>query len=188
MNPEFRPVYEAGGSLPIRLEVADVEHPPGRRYLHHRLVVADGRPGVVIVARRAGELLLVLSERRGAGREMWEFPRGSGEAEDAGGEDEYGDGALIRAGSRELREETGWTAREPEVIGRYLTDSTVFPQRVGVVACEIDPADPRGETDGEIDDVRWVSDSQLEELVRDGVVIDAHTLSALALLRARRDR
>lgn len=188
MNDTFTPVYEAKGSLPVRLETAPVEHPPGNFYVHHRLVVAEGRPGVVIVARRGDEVLLVLSNRRGAGLEMWELPRGSSEAVDAlgpeGQVDDFSDDTIIRAASRELLEETGWHAHEPRVIGRYLTDSTVFPQRIGVMACDVDTSEQQSETDGEVADARWVASGELDQLMRDGTIIDAHTLSALALLRA----
>lgn len=201
MPTEFRPVYECGGGLPVRLEVADVERPPGSRYLHHRLVVADGRPGVVILARRGDEVLLVRSVREAVGGELWELPRGSSEVADAegvgiagaesvAGEDPADSGSdaeatLVRAGCRELREETGWSASEARLIGRYRTDSTIFPQRMGVVLCRVDPPAQQGGTDGEVEEARWIGRVELDRMVRDGEIVDAHTLSALALAAAR---
>src|SRR5690554_2465342 len=85
----FRPIYEASGTLPVRLEVADVEHPPGNHYVHHRLVVGDGRPAVIIAASdieaanaATASMLLVRSYRSSVGADLWEFPRGSSDAED----------------------------------------------------------------------------------------------------------
>ena len=179
---EFHAVYEADGSLPVRLEVADMEHPPGHHYRHHRLVVADGRPGVAIAAERDGELLMVRSVRASTGGELWELPRGSSEISDVQGGDAYGDGALISAGLRELLEETGYTGIAPEVIGRYYIDSTVFPQRFAIVRCSVERTAPNASTDGEIEESRWFKISRLRELARSGEIRDAHTLAALGLL------
>lgn len=191
---EFRAVYEAGGTLPMRLEVQDVEHPPGHHYVHHRLVVADGRPAAVILALDAAaeSVLLVRSYRRAAGAHLWELPRGSSDVEDslplvAGGArvDEYSDEALLRAGLRELLEETGYAGRNARVIGRHVADSTVFPQRAGVVLCTVDRDAVPGATDGEVDEVRWFSLEELRGMIAGGEIIDSHTLSAFAFFWAR---
>jgi ADP-ribose pyrophosphatase len=185
MAESFRPVYEAAGNLPVRLEVADVEHPPGNHYLHHRLVVADGRPGVVIAAGDGTSVLLVRSRRASVDAELWELPRGSSDLDDGKSADENSDEALIRAGLRELHEETGYRGHAARIIGRYVTDSTVFPQRVAVVQCTVERNATPQPTDGEVEEARWFTIDTLRHMVVNAEIRDAHTLAAYAFLAAR---
>ena len=140
----YQTIYESGGTLPVRLEATEVENHLGKTYLHHRMVVGDGRPAAVVAALDGDSIVLVRQFRRSVGGDTWELPRGSSDVEDAvdavTGErvDEYGDAALIRAGLRELLEETGVTGLDARVIGRYVADTAVFPQRAGIVRCTVD--------------------------------------------------
>lgn len=184
MAEDFRPIYEADGTLSVRFEAAQVTRADGSQYRHHRLVVADGRPGVVIVASSELGLLFVRSRRASTGEDLWELPRGSSEIEDAVDADDYADDTLLRAGLRELREESGFAGRNARVLGRYFTDTTMFPQRMGVISCTVDPASPRSETDGEIDEMQWIAIDEVDRLLREGAVKDSHTLVAITLSRA----
>ena len=129
-------------------------------------------------------MLLVRSNRISTGRLLWELPRGSSEVEDAAGGDPFSDAALVRAALRELREETGRSGSEARVIGRFYTDTAVFPQPVGAVLCDVDPAEPVGETDGEVEEQRWFTRPELSALSGEGTV-DGFTLAVLGLLSAR---
>lgn len=169
---EYTSVYEdRRGSIPVRLEATPKRDPRGHEYAHYRLVASDGRPGVVIVATRASSVLLVRSRRDSVGRDMWELPRGAGDP---------GDRSLVHTGRRELLEETGYTA-EPMLLGTYVTDSTLFPHPMGVVRCEVQAGEPSSETDGEVDETRWFGRTSVLEMIADGTIADAHSLSALAL-------
>lgn len=178
MTGAFRPVYRSDEGEAVLLEAAALTTATGEQYLHHRLVFGDGASGAVIIARRGDDVLLVHSDRPAAGRGLWELPRGAGAADDA-------DARATAA--RELAEETGLRARTVTELGRYLTDSTIYPQQVAVVLCDVDERAQRSERDGEIDDERWVPASELDGFIRDGVIEDAHSLSALMIWRARRE-
>ncbi|GEM_PF-1876174 len=193
MTDDFQTLYESDEGddpLPVRLEGADVEHPPGQRYRHHRLVVGDGRPGVVIVAQKGDRLLLVRSKRLAVGEELWELPRGSSEASDQQDGKDDSDATLVAAAKRELAEETGYEEAqvvEASVLGRYFTDTTVFPQRVAVVHCVLQDELPKGTKDGEIQEDRFVELRALLQDFRKGEsgmwnIRDAHTIAALGLL------
>lgn len=192
-NGEFRAIYTSDGALPARFEIADMEHPPGNHYTHYRLIVGEGRPGVVAVARRGDAVLMVRQHRPSIGADLWEFPRGSSEvadAQSAGGStpddypDDYADETLIRAGLRELLEETGYAGENARVIGRYFADTSVFPQRLGVILCSVPDDAVAAATDGEVDEVRWIARAELMRMVGEGRILDAHTLAAVGLLAA----
>ncbi len=183
----FDTVYERTGGLSVRLETAPMIGANGRPYTHHRLLVADGRTGAVILAVRGDEVLFVRSYRASVGRELWELPRGAGDAADA--EPDAGERVGVGAGAapslvtgvRELREETGYLAGRARLLCEYVIDSTVLPQRMGVVRCEIAPGADPGPTDGEVEEVRWFSSAEVRGFLLDGTICDAHSLSALAL-------
>lgn len=189
----FEPVYEHTGGLSVRLETAPRLGASGAPYTHHRLLVADGRTGAVILAVRGDELLLVRSFRASVGEDLWELPRGAGDAADArpGAGMPFGLGAdaapSLVTGVRELGEETGYRAARAELLGEYVIDSTVLPQRMGVVVCELTLDAEPGPTDGEVDELGWFSWAQVRAFVREGTIADAHSLSALARWFIERD-
>ncbi|MBS0025619.1 NUDIX hydrolase [Microbacterium paraoxydans] len=177
MSDGFTTVYDSSDGLPVRLEAARRHTADGAVYTHHRLVVSDGRTGAVIVARDGDRLLLVLSARDAVGADLWEFPRGAGEAEET----------AVETALRELQEETGLRGVDPCLLGDYVTDSSIFPQRVAVVECRIDADAPRTIPDGEVSDRRWITVEDLADAVRDGTVRDAHTLAAITVLSSRKE-
>lgn len=174
----FKALYESRDGLAVRLDGAPRIGAGGQPYTHHRLVVADGRPGAAILATRGDEVLLVRSFRASVGRALWELPRGAGDEADREADP---DEPELVTGVRELREETGYAAGRARLIGRYVVDSTVFPQGMGVVHCEVAPGETPGATDGEVDEVRWFAAAELRSMIRNGAIIDANSLSGLAL-------
>jgi len=176
MTDEYATIFEdTRGGIPVRLEAAPKVDAAGRAYAHYRLVASEGRPGAVIVATRGGDLLLVLSHRGSAGRDMWELPRGAGDA---------GDPDVALTGRRELLEETGYAA-EAVLLGSYITDSTLFPHPMGAVHCSVGEAEPVGETDGEVSEARWFSREEVLAMIGDGTIGDAHSLASLAIWFAK---
>ena len=83
---------------------------------------------------------------------------------------------------RELREETGMACANGKLIGVIYPDTGVLTTRVGVVRACADCADPSDETDGEVDEARWVDQTQLAQMIRSGELADAMTLAALRLV------
>lgn len=173
----YYPVFRWEGPPVLELQRAEMTNSSGLAYTSHRLEVQDGAAGAVVVAIANECILLVLSERPAAGEMMWELPRGFGEATDGNVNDPA---AMIAGAERELLEETGLTSLASELLGTYFTDSSIYPSKIGVVRCDIDPAEPPATWDGEIEDVRWVELSSLSDLVSNGTIRDAHSLAALA--------
>ncbi|KJL46859.1 NUDIX domain protein [Microbacterium hydrocarbonoxydans] len=170
MSEAFQTLYESPEGQRLRLEGAQLATPDGRVYRHHRLVLSDGWPGAVVLAFDGADLLLVRSHRPAAGEVMWELLRGAGEPGES----------PVQTALRELAEETGLRGEGAVVLGSYLIDSSVFPQPVSVVECTVDRSAPRGRVDGEILGERWATPDELRQLVVDGVLRDAHSLTALS--------
>lgn len=174
-------LYSWDGPPRVRLLRREAETPGGVRYPAHWLEVGDGSTGVVAVAHDGENALFVVSPRPAAGETLLELPRGFGRRQD--GKDPV-DAAAADA-MRELVEETGYDGSQPHVLGAYVVDSSVYPQRVAVVELRVDrdqePTAPDGETAGS----RWIRWRDIGGILARGEVRDAHTLSALALVAAR---
>lgn len=173
----YRPEFRWEGPPVLELQRGRMTNTSGLTYMSHRLVVQDGAPGVVVVAMDHGHILLVLSERPAAEETMWELPRGFGEGTDGDANDPA---AMIAGAERELLEETGLKSLGSTLLGTYITDSSIYPSKIGVVRCDVDPSAPAGDWDGEIDAMRWVKLEALPELISNGTIHDAHSLAALA--------
>ncbi len=182
----YDPVYSWVGPPRIEVQRAAVSDPEGSSYISHRVMVQNGTAGAVIIAHREGAVVLVKSHRPAVGEELWEFPRGFGEAKDGArhcGTVPPESAALVATGLRELYEETGLTAVTACVLGVYVVDPSIYPARVGVIWAEVNNTES-AETDGEIEDVMWVQLSSLPALITSGTLSDAHTLAAYAIFRS----
>lgn len=181
MNADYRTVYFHDDGLRIDLQAADIVTEDGRARRLHRLVTGAGA-GAVVIGVRAGdggvEILFVSSRRDAVRGTLLELPRGWAETED-----DLDERPLVAAALRELAEETGFHGSDARLLGGVVIDSSVYPQRVGIVEAFID-GPPSAETDGEADANVWLRPVRVRELVRDGVICDALTLSALALWAA----
>ena len=151
----------------MRLALADVELPDGRRFEHHVLRFPTGAAAAVVV--RGGELLLLHRHRFITDRWGWEVP---------GGRLEPGEDPVVGA-RRETREETGWRVGEGRVlvsghplpgIADLLHHVVLFEdaERVG------EPTDPH-----EAEHVEWVPAASAAELIRSGSVPDGYSQYAL---------
>jgi 8-oxo-dGTP pyrophosphatase MutT (NUDIX family) len=145
-----------------------------RRWRQHRVLMQEGRTGVVVVAVDPRGFLLLVRQWRAATRQWsWEFPRGFGESDDIG-----------RDALRELSEETGYTSREAEPIGRFYADSGVITNDSAVCVAAVDSTPP-GSRDDEINELRWVASADLAGEIASGAINDGITIAAFALWQLR---
>lgn len=149
----------------------------GLRWDQHRIVVAGGAPGCVVVAVRGGRLLLVRSWRPVVDAWLWELPRGFNTA---------ADNPIVpaeqpeRTAERELLEETGHRSAATTLAGYVYPDSGLLASRVAVVRIEVRPGEPTA-GDGEVTNVGWWELTRVPELIADGTLADGLSLAALAL-------
>lgn len=168
-----RTVYE---NRWIRVREDDVTGPHGDGIYG---VVRMQHPAVFVVALDDDErVCLVELERYTTGRSI-EIPAGGSDGEDP-----------LEAARRELREETGVTARTWEHLGRMnaLNGIADAPEHVFLARdlCVSDAAASQREEG--IEAVRWEPFAAALEMIADGRITDGETIAALAFAGIRRGR
>lgn len=164
---ESQPVYE-GHFLRVRRD--RVRLPDGkeaaREYIRH--------PGAVMIVPLLddGRLLLERQYRYPMGRVMLEFPAGKLDA---------GEGALACA-QRELREETGYTAREWAHAGVLHNAIAYSDEGIQIFFARGLSAGARQLDEGEFLDLVTHSPAELDQLAQAGELTDAKTLVAMLWL------
>ena len=120
----------------------------------------DSRDWVIVVARTvAGELVLVRQFRFGTNALSWEFPGGIIDA----GEDP------VKAGLRELREETGYRAKSGRSIGSCRPNPAILNNYCHIVFAdevELDESGPEWDEHEELE-VLAIPESEVLEWSRD---------------------
>jgi 8-oxo-dGTP pyrophosphatase MutT (NUDIX family) len=158
------------------------------RVREDRIRHADGSGGlygvversdfVVIVPRQDGQVTLVEQYRYPVGVRMWEFPMGMWEQ--APGTDP----ALLAAG--ELREETGLIAGRMLHAGEIFQGPGYCNQRGHIfLATDLTQGEANREASEQDMICRDFTLTAFEQMIRDGTVREAMTISAFGLLRVK---
>ncbi|MFD7134699.1 NUDIX hydrolase [Streptomyces sp. NPDC059894] len=151
--------------------------PSGAETVLHRVRVGGGRTGVVVLARRGDDILLVRQWRPAVGRWAWELPRGFGEADP------------VSDALRELVEEAGLAGSAAAAVAYLDVDSGMLENEVAVVEVSV-PEDavlnPGAAGDGEVAAARWWSPDEIARAIRAGELRDGFTLAALGASAAAR--
>jgi ADP-ribose pyrophosphatase len=143
-----------------------------------REVVCHGGSAVVLPRFEDGRILLVRQFRYPARQALWELV--------AGGVDP-GESPK-QAAARELKEETGYTARSFKLLFKFYPSPGVLSERMHLFEA-VDLG--RGAAEPEVDEriqVKLFSTRKLEEMVRAGKIQDGKTLVGLLWLFGRRPK
>jgi 8-oxo-dGDP phosphatase len=146
---------------------------------------ADGSPGIyavidkptyaLVIPRDGDRFHLVQQFRYPLGMRRWEFPQGTAP------DQEHLDPTELAA--RELREETGLRATSMELLGTLDVAPGMSSQRGRVfLATGITEGEHDREHEEQDMHSEWFSRTQLEGMIRDGVITDAQSIAAWALL------
>lgn len=159
--------------IKISHDVEAVTRPDGVSWVQPLITVVESALGAKVYATRDdGAVLMVRIWRAVLGRHNWEVPGGSADPADAD---------VLATAARELTEETGY---RPRGRGRLLAtvhgDVGLMRKSSAVVRFDLTGLEA-GDRDDEADEVRWFSREEIANLIADGEVVCALTLSALAL-------
>ena len=159
----------------LRLAMADVEVPGGRRFDHHVIRVPQDAAGTLVVDRgqdrgRDGLQVLMLWRHRFVTDEWgWEIPAGrldEGETPE-------------QAAGRECLEETGWRPGRLQPLTTYTPVSGLIDLRFHLFAADgaIEVGEPVDVSESER--VEWVGSARLREAIASAQVVDGLSLAAL---------
>jgi 8-oxo-dGDP phosphatase len=157
----------------MTLREDDIRRPDGSTGVY---AVVDKPTYALVIPRDDDDRFhLVEQFRYPLGLRRWEFPQGTApELEHL----EPGELAV-----RELREETGLRAASMAVLGQLDVAPGMSSQRGWVfLATGISEGEHEREHEEQDMHSEWFSRAQVEQMIRDGVITDAQTIAAWALL------
>lgn len=160
----------------MRVREDAVEFPGGVRGTYS---VVDKDDFVVVLPYTGDGFWLVQQYRYPIGSRQWEFPQGGWPA--------GGGGSPAELAAAELREETGLRAGTLTHLGHLYAAYGYSSQGYNVYLATDLTAGPVDREATEADMVHaWRSASDVDAMIADGTLADAHSLAALTLLRLRR--
>lgn len=170
-GPNSTRVAYRGRAFSVRVDTL-VEPGGGERRVRREVVVHP--PSVVILAvtgtGAAARVLLVGQYRHAVGRRLWELPAGGVEPGES----------PAAAARRELREETGFTARRWQRLGCYFPSPGVLSEKMYVyLACGLTAGPAAPEPDEKLT-LRSISVRRLAARIARGGVEDGKLLAAWA--------
>jgi 8-oxo-dGTP pyrophosphatase MutT (NUDIX family) len=162
----MKPVWEG---IHFKAYHESVEVVPGKKNIFEFVWRIDGTRSIVL--NKSKEILLTREFRHELQDYDWRLP---------GGKLDYVDEPIIQAASRELKEETGITAREWRYLWATSPDATVRFKRHFLVASDI-VMGPQNLDVGEKISLSWFSRGVAKEMALTGQVREE--ISALSILR-----
>jgi len=139
--------------------------------------VVDKQDFAIVIAESEAGFHLVEQFRYAIGRRSWEFPMGTWPAGHTG--------TALELAQQELLEETGLTAAKWRRIGHHVQHAGGFcSQGFDLFHATELTEGAHAREDSEADMVQaLVSEADFRAMIRDGVIVDAVTIAAYAMLR-----
>jgi 8-oxo-dGTP pyrophosphatase MutT (NUDIX family) len=160
-----RPIYESEW---VRLTLADVELPDGKRFDHHVVRTPNAGAGVVVHDEKRGVLMLwrhrFITDTWG-----WEIPAGRVDPGESASE----------AAAREVLEETGWRPHAVRPLVTYHPSNGISDQRFDIFAANGarhvgPPTDP-----SEAERIEWVPLDDVRKIIAAGQMRDGLSLTSI---------
>jgi ADP-ribose diphosphatase len=145
--------------------VEEVATDPGGFEIKRSIIRHPGS-AVMMAVDDHDRVLLVKQFRLPAQRELWELPAGRLDPGES----------PLQAAKRELREETGYAAKEWTKIATFWASPGYVDEKMHLfLAHELTQGEQEPMEDERIE-IHWFAAKELQELVRDGKILDAKTL------------
>jgi ADP-ribose pyrophosphatase len=139
--------------------------------------VVEKKDFAVIAAVQDGRLVLVEQYRYPVRKRFWELPQGTWDSERDDPQ------ALAIA---ELREETGVVARSMLHVGHLYLAYGFCTQGYNVfLATDLEQREPQREPEEQGLVSSWFDLSAVDQMIRNGVIVDASTVAAMSLIKAK---
>jgi 8-oxo-dGTP pyrophosphatase MutT (NUDIX family) len=173
MTAKLQSIYR--GKI-IQLNLESVVLPNGREI---ELEIVHHPGGVAVLAEdNEGRLCLIRQYRHAAGGWLWEFPAGKLEPDEA---------AELTA-QRELLEEAGVEARRWQKLGQSFASPGVFTELIHLYHATDLIQKTHAHEEAEVIEIHWFTLAEIEDMVRQGLIVDAKTLVGLYLLNTMQVR
>jgi ADP-ribose pyrophosphatase len=158
----------------VNLYVDRVQLPGGRIVERHHLLDFEKEAVAVLVENAQGQILLVHVYRYTTDTIEWEIPAGVLE----NGE------SVLEAARREVWEESGYETAGHKLIYTYYPMNGISNQVFHIARCHA--TEKTGDFDrNEVKEFKWVSKQEIQGMVRDRVIRDGFSLTALLLYLTR---
>jgi 8-oxo-dGDP phosphatase len=155
----------------ITLREDQVERADGSQGIYS---VVDGQDFAVVIPFDGNGFHLVEQYRYPVRTRSWEFPSGAFPEGVTGTPEELA--------AAELAEETGFRAGRLQKLGYLNPANSMIDQGCHVfLATDLIPGEPRRELTEQDMQQQWFPRAEVEQMLRDGVVVDAPTLAAYLL-------
>jgi 8-oxo-dGTP pyrophosphatase MutT (NUDIX family) len=156
--------------------VDTIEEPDGTR--RRRDVVRHPGSYAIVAMPSPSSILLIRQYRHPAGADLWEIPAGTADPDET-----------PEAGARrELREETGFTAGDLELLGHLYITPGYSTERLWLYAARRLAAGMQQLEPDEVISVREVSFAEAATMQASGEISDMKTVLALCWLAAGQDK
>ena len=150
----------------LNLKVIEVLLPSGKTHLRE---IVEHRESVAILPILENKILLIKQFRKAIEKEIWEAPAGRVER----GED------ILECAIRELKEETGWKARNWEKVGEYLPSPGYSTEKIHLFFAFLEEKEEPSPEEDEFIEGKFFSPTKIKKMIKENEITDGKTLALL---------